>query len=149
MRHAIAHALNGIVPAWHRLAEAERGRFVPWLAVAMAGGAAWFFAGTTDPDPRRLAGMVLSGLVLVSLGRRWPPVMAIGMLAARAQSLTVTLTPLQMVEVLGLQWFGDTGMERVDNALASLVSLGVVEILARESHAVYERRDRITVMVRE
>jgi competence protein ComEC len=81
MRHAIAHALNGIVPAWHRLAEAERGRFVPWLAVAMAGGAAWFFAGTTDPDPRRLAGMVLSGLVLVSLGRRWPPVMAIGMLA--------------------------------------------------------------------
>jgi hypothetical protein len=74
---------------------------------------------------------------------------AIGMLAARAQSLTVTLTPLQMVEVLGLEWWGDTGMERVDNALASLVSLGVVEILARESHAVYERRDKITVMVRE
>jgi hypothetical protein len=74
---------------------------------------------------------------------------AIGMLAAKAQSLTVTLTPLQMVEVLGLEWWGDTGMERVDNALASLVSLGVVEILARESHAVYERRDKITVMVRE
>ncbi len=67
-----------------RLVEAERGRFVPFLAVAVAGGAATYFTLAGEPDPRIGPSMVTSGIMLALLGRwRWP-VVVIGLLAIAA-----------------------------------------------------------------
>jgi hypothetical protein len=74
---------------------------------------------------------------------------ALWMLEQASGSMTVTVTPAQLIDALRLAPFGDSGLERVDNAIASLVSLGVVEIIERAPHDRYDRRDRITVMVRE
>jgi len=101
MRRAVNVAVNRMADRFHAMAAAERGRFAPFLAVAMAGGAAWYFAGPTNPEPRQAASIVLSGLVLVALGRRYAAVLALGLLAvafglgvACAQVATARAAPL-------------------------------------------------------
>ena len=73
-----------LADAAQRLVEAERGRFVPFLAVAVAGGAAYYFALPGEPNPRMGPAMVASGITLALLGRRRWPVLALGLLAIAA-----------------------------------------------------------------
>lgn len=113
MRRAVNSAADWVVRAFHAQAEEQRGRFAPFLAVAMVGGAAWFFAGPLNPDPRQWASIVLSGFVLAAVARRYAALLAIGLLAAAfglgagcAQFATGRMAPLvdvpsRAVEVTG------------------------------------------------
>jgi competence protein ComEC len=74
--------LPWLVDRAHALAEAERGRFFPLLAVALAAGAAYYYVLPTEPVPRTGPGFILAGMTLAVLGRaRWP-VLVVGLLAA-------------------------------------------------------------------
>ena len=74
--------LAALIDRAHSLAEAERGRFAPLLAVALAAGAALYYVLPTEPTPRTGPAVILAGLSLVLIGRaRWP-VLTLGLLAA-------------------------------------------------------------------
>lgn len=82
--------------AWFETwAEAEHGRFVLWLPVAMCAGVVWYFAQTAEPPPWLGAAVAIAGLgpLLAWRHRRlaWAicaPVCAIGMGVAAAQWAT-------------------------------------------------------------
>ncbi len=85
MQPAILRPLAAwLVDASQRLVEAERGRFAPFLAVAVACGAAHYYALAGEPDPRMGPSMITTGIVLAMLGRGRRPVLAIGLLAIAA-----------------------------------------------------------------
>ena len=72
--------LSRLAALAERVAEAERGRFAPLLAVALAAGAAWYFAQAHEPPPRMGPALMTGGVMLAALGRRWWPVLAGGLL---------------------------------------------------------------------
>ena len=73
--------LAALMDRGHAMAEAERGRFAPLLAVALAAGAALYYVLPAEPAPRTGPAFILVGLSLVLIGRaRWP-VLALGLLA--------------------------------------------------------------------
>ncbi len=62
--------------------EAERGRFVLWLPVAMAGGVVAYFQGLTEPWPWLGASVFTVFSILLMLARRWRVPAAAGALLA-------------------------------------------------------------------
>jgi len=73
-----------LAEAAQRVATAERGRFAPFLAVAVAGGAATYFTLAGEPDPRTGPSMIATGLTLLLIGRGRRLVMMVGLLALAA-----------------------------------------------------------------
>ena len=68
----------------HRIAEAERGRFAPFLAVAVAAGAALYYILATEPAPRTGPAAITAGITLLMIGRARRPLLALGLLIACA-----------------------------------------------------------------
>ncbi len=64
--------------------EAERGRFVPWLSVAMAAGVLLYFQQRDEPPSWWGLAALLAGAAAAIPGRRLPPVRAAGLLLAAA-----------------------------------------------------------------
>ncbi|MCC6719029.1 MAG: ComEC/Rec2 family competence protein [Acetobacteraceae bacterium] len=64
------------------LADAERGRFAPFLAIALAAGAALYYVLAAEPGWRTGPAMATGGMTLVLLGRRHRGVLALGLLVA-------------------------------------------------------------------
>lgn len=52
-----------LLTGWHSWVEAERGRFVPWLAVFMGVGVVAYFNGRSEPNARAGAAAVLIALL--------------------------------------------------------------------------------------
>jgi len=71
-----------IAVAGAALAEAERGRFALWLAIAVVAGAVAYFTPASEPWAMTGARMIAAGILLAALlGRRRPLVRAVGLLA--------------------------------------------------------------------
>ena len=80
-RHFVQTRLAALGNHIHSLAEAERGRFAPFLAVSLAAGAALYYVLPAEPEPRIGPALILAGLSLTLLGRaRWP-LLPLGLLA--------------------------------------------------------------------
>lgn len=71
-----------LADAANRIADAERGRGAPFLAVALAAGAALYYALGAEPAPQTGPGLVGGGVALLLLGRDWRAVRALGLLCA-------------------------------------------------------------------
>jgi competence protein ComEC len=54
------------------LVAAQRGRFAPWLAVALGAGVVAYFERATEPGPGALWAAGALALLAAALGRRWP-----------------------------------------------------------------------------
>ena len=68
--------------ALRRWAERERGRFMPWLALAMVAGALQFFALHDDPAAWAGPAALLAAVLACVLSFRWPGLRGLTMLAA-------------------------------------------------------------------
>jgi competence protein ComEC len=54
------------------LVAAQRGRYAPWLAVALGAGLVAYFDRSTEPGPGALWAAAALALAAVATGRRWP-----------------------------------------------------------------------------
>jgi competence protein ComEC len=108
--------LAWLADAVHRTATAERGRFAPFLAVAVASGAALYYTLAGEPDPRTGASMIATGLALLLIGRgRW----FVGMLAL--------LTLAAGLGFAAAQWSTARAPPRPDLPTRAAVVVGTVE----------------------
>ena len=82
MQPALTRSAAWLADRANRLAEAERGRAAPFLAVALAAGAALYYALGTEPPGHTGLWLAASGLALVLLGPAWRSLRGIGLLAA-------------------------------------------------------------------
>lgn len=63
---------SGITTRWHAAIEAERGRFVPWLAVCMGAGVVAYFDQQTEPNAWAGAAWSLAALLACVVAWRIP-----------------------------------------------------------------------------
>ena len=84
MQAARPHWMTALEGLGHRVAEAERGRFAPFLAVALAGGAALYYALAAEPSPRTGPGMITAGLTLLLFARGRRMMLALSLLVVAA-----------------------------------------------------------------
>lgn len=82
MQPALTRAAAWLADRANRVAEAERGRAAPFLAVALAAGAALYYALGTEPPGHIGPWLAAAGLSLVLLGPAWRSLRALGLLAA-------------------------------------------------------------------
>jgi len=73
-----------LLAAWHGWVEAERGRFVPWLAVFMGGGVVAYFNGRSEPNAWAGAAAVLIALLACTAAWRAPAGRAVALAALAA-----------------------------------------------------------------
>jgi competence protein ComEC len=82
MQPALTRSAAWLADRANRVAEAERGRAAPFLAVALAAGAALYYALGTEPPGRIGPWLAAGGLALVLLSPAWRSLRALGLLAA-------------------------------------------------------------------
>ena len=82
MQPALTRSAAWLADRANRVAEAERGRAAPFLAVALAAGAALYYVLGTEPPGHIGSWLAAGGLSLVLLGPAWRSLRALGLLAA-------------------------------------------------------------------
>ena len=110
MQHAITAAnaallqlrLPRLAPHWYFWIESERGRFVPWLAVAAMGGVVYYFAGSAEPPA--WVGAAAAGTALLGCGVGWRhPVSRAAALVALAATLGFLSAQMQARRALPIE----------------------------------------------
>jgi competence protein ComEC len=82
MQPALARWVAWLADGANRVAEAERGRAAPFLAVALAAGAALYYVLANEPSARSGPALVAGGIALLLVGRQFRALRAAGLLAA-------------------------------------------------------------------